>query len=58
MLKHYFAVLESTGYYRHGDVAKMIVYLFIVNELLDGEYSDYVTEDDYSTIFDAAQEKL
>jgi len=51
-IKRYFDVLGKTGYYPEGDVGKFIIYLYIIY-LLEGELSDFVTDEDYRTIYKA-----
>jgi hypothetical protein len=50
---HYFDTLSKLGYYKYTDVYKLLIYLFIEQEFLDGQYEYFVTEDDYDTILKA-----
>lgn len=51
-LRRYFNALSKLGYKDYGDVAKLLVLLFI-EELLTSEFSFYVTEEDYRSITNA-----
>lgn len=48
-LTRYFTTLSKFGYKKYSDVDKVLVFLFI-EELLTGELSYYITEDDYKHI--------
>ena len=51
-INSYFSILEHTGYKPDNDVYKLIVFAFI-EELLDSELSQYITEKDYNSITNA-----
>ena len=48
-LLHYFSALCKTGYYKQGDVNKLIVLIYL-NTLLTEDFRGYVSEEDYATI--------
>ena len=48
-LSHYFSALCKTGYYKQGDVNKLIVLIYL-NTLLTEDFRGYVGEEDYTTI--------
>lgn len=48
-LMHYFKTLESTGYMPYENVYKLLIYI-LIEEMLTGEMSYFITEDDYKDI--------
>lgn len=48
-VNHYFNLLRKMGYRSYNEVNKLLVFIFI-QELLDGDMSYYITEEDYNTI--------
>ena len=51
-ITRYFTTLSQFGYKKYSDVDKIIV-LFFMEEMLAGEMSYYVTQDDYRNIVNA-----
>lgn len=48
-LEHYFSALKKVGYYKYGDVCKLLVLVFWYH-LLYEDYRGYVQRDDYRLI--------
>ena len=44
-IAHYFNVLDRVGYYKEQDVKKLMIYLFIVEEMFNGQLSQYLDDD-------------
>jgi hypothetical protein len=53
-LERYFSALSHIGYRSYKQVDNMITVLFI-EELLDGQLSQFITEDDYRSISNAIE---
>lgn len=51
-IERYFNALSNTGYMPYSDVYKLIVVIF-ADELLNGEYKRFVTDDDNTLIHKA-----
>lgn len=51
-ITRYFTTLSQFGYKKYSDVDKIII-LFFMEEMLAGEMSYYVTQDDYRSIVNA-----
>lgn len=43
-IAHYFDVLDRVGYYKEQDVKKLMIYLFIVEEMFNGQLSQYLDD--------------
>jgi hypothetical protein len=48
-LGNYFTTLSQFGYVNQNEVNKLLIYTFI-DEMLDGDLSYYITDDDYRNI--------
>lgn len=48
-LMHYFETLKHTGYKSYDDVYSLLVYI-LIEEMLTGDMSFYITEKDYKAI--------
>jgi hypothetical protein len=44
-LKHYFGMLEQAGYYNQKETMNLVIYLFIVNEVFNGNLSFYLDDE-------------
>lgn len=51
-IEYYFSLLKHTGYIKDSQVMKLLVFSFIV-EMLYGDMSYFITEEDYNSITDA-----
>lgn len=48
-LCHYFEALGKLGYYKQGDIDKLLVLIYL-NTLLTDDYRGYITDEDYAAI--------
>lgn len=48
-LCHYFTALSKLGYYKQGDVDKLLVLIYI-NTLLSDDYRGHISDEDYAAI--------
>lgn len=53
LLDNYFTILTKIGYVKDGEVFKLLVYMFIILHVLNGEFQYYVSEEDYKNIYKA-----
>ena len=44
-IAHYFSVLEQVGSYKDSDVKKLLAYLFIVEEVFNGQLQQYLDDE-------------
>lgn len=44
-IARYFGVLETVGHYDRHDVKKLLIYLFIVEEIFNGQLQQYLDDD-------------
>ena len=44
-IAHYFSVLEQVGTYKNADVKKLLAYLFIVEEVFNGQLQQYLDDE-------------
>lgn len=49
-LNHYFKVLECTGYYDKNDMHKLLIYMFIVDAILEGPFQQYLEDEHLAAI--------
>jgi hypothetical protein len=48
-IKRYYSLLSKTGYRPYSQVEQLIIFIFI-EELLNGSFNQYITEEDYNII--------
>ena len=48
-IQRYFTSLANFGYKSEGDVKKLLIFLYLV-DMIQGPFSQYITEDDYDII--------